>query len=229
MTNWTYDNIRHKFVNAATGAPLTQAQLIVVRDSFLSARSDVARALVRRYLAGEITFDVWVAAFRHETALTHAAMYQLGAGGSERMTQLSVWTQRLQTMLERQIPYANGFIDEVLAGLVTPAQMEERAALYMGAAVESYERANADDWQIDLPYFPADGTLCLTNCRCSWNIETVIEGDSEVTYATWQTEGDDDVCAVCEERGNEWQRVEIRRARLTAEQRRTLEPAEMIG
>lgn len=221
---WTYDTARHAYVSVATGEYMSWAESVAIRDQFILARQQLARDLVARYIAREITFRQFALAFNALTAETFTALSMFGAGGAERWAQLPGAQRALDRLLQAQIPYAEGFLQEIIAGTLTPEAIANRATLYQGAAVEAYETANADDWEIELPYYPAEDTICQTNCRCAWNLETVFEDDDEVTYATWVTEGDDNVCDTCAERGAEWQRVEMKRTTKTDVQRITTSP-----
>ena len=217
MNEWEYVVSRHAYRNTRTGKWLTWAQMVAIRDTFIEARQEVVRGLAARYVAGEIGANEFARLFRSITAETHAALAIMGAGGAERFGQLPVAVRNLQGILADQMPYAEAFLREIAAGLLSDADIANRAALYQGAAVEAYEQANADDFEIDLPYMPGDGdTVCLSNCRCAWNVETVFEDDDEVTYATWVTENDGNVCDDCAERGREYDHREVRRARMSA-------------
>ena len=76
------------------------------------------------------------------------------------------------------------------------------------AFVPTYPDALADA----LPFFPGDGlTPCGESCRCRWQITTRWSDAHRAwaTYATWQTAGDDQVCADCEARAAQGQAILI--------------------
>lgn len=220
MDSWVYDVTSHTFRNARTGKVMTAADMVTVRDAFLEARRQAAFQVVQQYIDRLITYQQFAQAFRALTAETHAALAILGAGGSARFAQLPTATRSLYDALRMQAVYADQFLADVLAGTMTPDEMKNRAGMYQESAVTTYEETSADDWSLDLPYFPGDGdTQCMMRCRCSWSIENVFEGDYAVTYATWVTERDGNVCEDCAARGNEWDRVEVRRRGMTADER----------
>jgi hypothetical protein len=210
---WLYSLEKHQYVNAKTGRKLTPKQLTKIRDSFIKVREDSARALAERLASGEITQAAFEDAFRASVAETFAAQQALGAGGFENLAKLPGEVQQLETMLTKQIPFADQFMQDMKAGLLSNDEIAQRAALYQGSSVEAFEKANASDAGVgDLPYWPGDwGTVCKAGCRCSWEIETVFEGEDEVTYVTWQTEEDGAVCEDCQQRGNDNQHREVSR------------------
>lgn len=79
-----------------------------------------------------------------------------------------------------------------LAGF-DPATMSEaaaraRAAMYAGSIGATYEKARAPG----LPFYPGEGTECLTNCRCHWDDN----GDGTYSWILTAKES----CPTCEER-----------------------------
>jgi hypothetical protein len=208
---WTYDPIAHVFRNAV-GKTLTAKQMVTIRDAFILSREEHVKAIVAQWDVGEITREVMINLFRQATAETITALSVIGAGGQQRAGQIADFERILSDALGKQMPFADRFVQEILSGALSADDIAARAAQYQSSAVETYEQASASDWGIDLPYWPADHlTTCFSNCRCAWLIDTVFEGDDQVTFATWATEGDDKVCEDCAARGQEWQHREVSR------------------
>ena len=204
--NWTYDPRLHRFRDAR-GNLVSMRDLITTRDRFVAAREAMAQALGESFASGAISLDDFEAQFRALTAETITAMQMFGAGGEAMLRQKPVHIARLVELLTRQIPYADAFLSELRAGEVSPEAAGARAAMYQAAGINAYEVAQSDDWGISLPYYPADGdTECHSNCRCSWEITTNWDEaqQRDVTYARWQTEGDDKVCDGCQGRADAW-------------------------
>jgi hypothetical protein len=210
---WEYDASKHVYRNKATGRKLTQRQVIGIRDKFIEGRQQIVRGLAEQLANGEITQPAFEAAFRAATAESFAAQQMFGAGGINNLATLSDPAKALQAMLDKQIPFADVFMQDIAAGKLSPDEIANRAALYQGSSIEAYEKSNAADAGIDsLPYWPGDwGTECKAGCRCSWLIDTVFDGNDEVTIVTWETEHDGAVCPDCEQRGNDNQQREVAR------------------
>lgn len=76
--------------------------------------------------------------------------------------------KELQATVAAQLKYLDGFVADLRAGRLTPAQASARAALYAGAPQATYGQARYPG----LPFYPGDGgTPCKGNCRCSWHEE----------------------------------------------------------
>ena len=73
----------------------------------------------------------------------------------------------LQTRIAAQLKYLDGFVADLKAGKLTMPQAQARAALYAGAGRGTY---SATRWP-GLPFYPTEGSECLTNCKCSWRDE----------------------------------------------------------
>src|SRR5687767_8132519 len=82
-----------------------------------------------------------------------------------------------------------------------------------GQPVQSEPETPASvETDIIFPYYPGEGTACGSECRCRWQIEVRWSDahNSKATFATWATAGDDDVCADCQQRAQEWKDVMVR-------------------
>lgn len=56
---------------------------------------------------------------------------------------------------------------------------------------------------------PAQGTQCLENCCCKWEITTLDE-KAEDYDCYWRLEPGKEHCQTCEERAEQWNPVKIR-------------------
>ena len=203
---WKYDPITHVYIDP-NGRRVTPRQLVSARDRFAAARQAMLHALGLQLAAGSITVEQWEGEFKRLVAETITALHLFGAGGEAMVRARSIHIDRLVQALDRQLPFATQFIDQVRSGELSGDAIAARSELYVGAGVSAYEQARADDWGVELPYYPADhGTPCESNCRCSWIIETAWneQEQRDVTTARWQTEGDGKVCDGCMTRAREW-------------------------
>lgn len=96
----------------------------------------------------------YVAATAERTGVSAAAVK--GLSRAER--------KELQSRIAEQHRYLDGFVSDLKAGRLTPAQAEARAALYAGPARGTYYEARYPG----LPFYPTSGSECKANCRCAW-------------------------------------------------------------
>lgn len=96
--------------------------------------------------------------------------------------------------------------DQRQSGYMTGPQIQARANMYAGAARAPYFIGFTG--ALPLPAMPTEGTLCFTNCKCSWNI---VELDAEAgdVDAYWRRSATDS-CQTCVIREQEWAPVRIR-------------------
>lgn len=96
--------------------------------------------------------------------------------------------------------------EQTAAGVPSPAQIAARAQMYAGAIRGTYFAAST--YGLPLPAMPTEGTLCHTNCKCSWDI---IEIDAAAgDFDAYWRRGAKDSCQTCRIRETEWAPVRIR-------------------
>lgn len=82
------------------------------------------------------------------------------------------------------------------------------------ARAESYANGiKTPYWQgatkmLPLPAMPTEGTQCMGNCNCLWEIETVNEAAGD--YDCYWRRGAGDSCQTCKQRAADWSPVRIR-------------------
>ncbi len=69
-------------------------------------------------------------------------------------------------------------------------------------------------WDIELPFFPGEGTQCGRTCDCTWAIERSFSADfgAECLFATWIPGNRCDSCPDCLERAADWAHTFVRPA-----------------
>lgn len=73
--------------------------------------------------------------------------------------------------------------------------------MYVAAGASSYERGRGGAFRgLTLPTYPAEGTICRSNCRCRWDIT---ETDAQ-WECYWQLGGAARNCATCTGRASEY-------------------------
>lgn len=131
------------------------------------ARGHLAAALAGsgERSAGDRARQVLSGAFRRATGgAQQEALDLAGLSAADR--------KLLDAALAEQLQYLRGFV-QALPGL-SPAQIVARARMYSGAVRTTYSTMRWGMW--DLPYQPGEGTECLSNCRCRWEIEDTGDG-----------------------------------------------------
>jgi hypothetical protein len=113
---------------------------------------------------------------------------------------------QLSEIVAAQLNYLENFAKEVAAGKISPAQISARADMYAPAIRQPYSAGFTGG--LPLPAMPAEGTICHTNCKCSWDIVPIDEeaGDYD---AFWRRAADDS-CSTCIARAREWSPILIR-------------------
>lgn len=94
----------------------------------------------------------------------------------------------LKARVAEQLKYYDAFASQ--AGDMSEGAVGARAGMYAQAIRGTYEAAKYPG----LPFYPGEGTECLTNCRCSW------QDDGDGSY-TWVLDAKES-CATCVERAD---------------------------
>lgn len=161
-------------------------------------------ALTVRIEAGDITVDQWreaMAAIIEEQ--TQAA---IDAGARQQIDAAELLTR----LVEVQLDFLAVFAADILAsgwlnGYRSRAQMYGESVKVGYWNGDIYHKAGRF---LPLPSVPGEGTICLTHCLCSWEIET-IDADKGDYDAYWRRHAEDS-CATCVQRAVQWSPVWIR-------------------
>lgn len=73
--------------------------------------------------------------------------------------------RELDARIAAQNKYLDGFVADLKASKLSPAQAQARAALYAGPTRATYYATRYPS----LPFYPCEGTECRANCKCSWH------------------------------------------------------------
>jgi hypothetical protein len=145
--------------------------------------------------AKRISVDRWQYLLATDVLVGHYAAYMTGKNSK----QLTPSEQRdVKTFVAEQVDYLNRFADQIEASGWLPAY-GARALLYGGSLKASFWKGRTVGW--DLPYYPAEGTTCLSNCKCSWEPGSLDEED--LTGEWYWRRSADDSCDVCMQRERE--------------------------
>lgn len=144
----------------------------------------------------------WQAEISRQLARYHAAALMAGAGVDTLTKPMSVAvTQDLAT----QLKYFAKFGVEIQDAAQWQAGWNSRAELYAKSIKTPFARGQTK--MLPLPAMPAQGTQCLTNCGCQWEID---ELDGEGNADAYWRRSKDDSCQTCIQREQDWSPVKIR-------------------
>jgi hypothetical protein len=120
------------------------------------------------YGNGELLLDDWHVRMQRLIAEAHTRMYQ----STGALTDAS--RARLTERLRREFEFLEGFRADLEAGKVTPAQMKNRARMYLSSTQASLQEAFTTAIGLPiLPAYPKDGsTECRGNDACRDNYST---------------------------------------------------------
>lgn len=205
MAGWRYRTDVAEYYASGKTEPVTQAQLRAVRNQLADGVADLLAEIADAFHAGRLTLLQWAAQFAATIRQGTIAGWLLGSGGTNAVSPDAL--SRIDTLIAKQTPFAEQFVRDLASANLSPEQTAARAQMYAGSAVTAYESAMAYSNGIDLPTYPGMDSECLTNCRCSWTIETT---DTEV-MAWWDTAGDSKVCETCQGYGRKYNPLRIAR------------------
>ncbi len=182
-----------------TGLP-QELQTIIQRGI---TRSDT---LSNQLSNGSMSLDEWVQEMGRLIASTHQTAIMAGTDTSMSNEMLALATQAVTVQLSfldnfRQDIETNGFLN----------RYSTRAQQYVSSSKQSYWNGSVIEQAgqvLPLPAMPAEGTQCLSNCKCGWRIVVVNRGNNDFD-AFWERHVEDS-CQTCLEREAQWSPVRIR-------------------
>lgn len=164
----------------------------------------ISQRMLEASEAGELNDDdinAWYAQMQEEIAAYHQAAALLGTKDGKPPTNDWALTNRIA----KQLGYLKQFYEQVKeAGQFTAASVA-RAGMYGSAVRSTYWEAATD--YLPLPAMPGDGTLCYTNCKCSWQID---RRDGVGNYDCYWRRAADDSCGTCIARERMWSPLLVR-------------------
>jgi hypothetical protein len=203
---WVWSAALHNYRNTRTGRSMGVPEMLTLRDQYIVAKQGMASQLAMRLAQGDMTVGQWQAAMRADIKSTIIDEYALGHGGRKTMTQAE-WG-RVSGLCREQYRYLDGFARAVADDTLSEAQIRARSIMYHdGAGVHAFEYGRSQALGVPkLPAYPGDGsTVCLSNCRCHWDIQPV-EGGWD---CYWLTAGGK-ICPDCTTNASKWSPLEVR-------------------
>lgn len=165
-------------------------------------------ALTTRLAAGDITAGAWQEAFEVLITRYSAASLMAGQASEELGDQAASY---LINYLGSQFDFLDSFTIEIQDAEEWQAGWTTRAEMYAQSIKAPYWTGQVD--MLPLPAMPGDGTtLCVTNCKCEWEVDVV--DDEAGDYDAYWRLGDADHCQTCIVRSRDWAPLKIRAFRL---------------
>lgn len=163
-----------------------------------------ANGLMKELEIGKVSSAEWQDGMEHLiTKYTIAA--RLVGNGNDSLTPKDV--EIVRQRIEQQKKYLDGFTSVISSagGTYNPA-WEPRAMMYGTATSIEYWEGVTEG--LPLPAQPAQGTQCLSNCRCSWRIDWIDKKHGSAD-CYWEL-GSSDHCQTCKQRHAMWYPIQIR-------------------
>lgn len=198
MPAWQYDEPSRRYRNAETGRYVSAASERAIRDDYIGRRQADIKAAAGKVASGELAVAQWERQMQRTLREMHGVQASFGAGGRKQVPE-ALW-QRMAGVVTAQEQYLADFAAAIARGELSQAQIAARAAMYGDAARSSYHQGKAAAFDgLTLPAMPGQGTPCMVNCACEWEI---VETDGE-WRATW-TLGATEHCQGCIDRAATW-------------------------
>lgn len=164
-----------------------------IKRAYLETRNGV-ESLAERLVNEDITLQEWVIEMRLIIKDAYIAQYVAAKGGRHNMTAAD-WGRIGRMMApDGQYQFLNGFANDIVDKDLSLRQIVARGNLYINSSTQAFERGKAALYGIRLPAYPADGSqVCLSNCKCSWEI-VLVDG---VYHCYWRLNGSAEHCETC--------------------------------
>lgn len=163
--------------------------------------------LLRQYQDGEINDSQFEDEMQIILARGHMTSYMIGQDmpelGDDDFLSLS-------DIVQYQTLFLANFVYEMRASSEFIDGWYSRAEMYASAFNTTYWSGRFK--MLPLPAMPGQGTQCLSNCRCGWDVITIDaeNGDYDAFWVLDPFVADEDHCQTCKQRESDWNPVRIR-------------------
>lgn len=161
-------------------------------------------AMTRDLEGDQITPIHWQREMERALARYHQAAVMAGNG---RPTMNDAQREFVRETVKAQLDWLNKFTVQIQDEREWQRGWNARAAMYAGSIVTPYWKGRTK--VLPLPAMPAEGTQCLSRCRCSWEIVEV-DADTGDYDCYWRVNPRAESCQTCLERAARWSPVQIR-------------------
>jgi hypothetical protein len=152
--------------------------------------------------AGRVSVDQWQAQMAQSLLVGHYAGYM---DGRDTRTLSPAEQARVNKRVGEQLDYLNRFAAE-LDQRGWEDRDGARAALYAGAVKASFWSGRTRGY--DLPAQPTEGSPCMVNCACSWEMDELDPEELDADFY-WRL-GPTEHCRVCIDRAQQWAPLRFR-------------------
>lgn len=222
--DWRFLERSQRYRNRKSKEVIYVNKYLELRDRFSDTLHPLAEQIALELSERTITIHQFVRQMADLIQLSHVTMWQLGAGGYNRIDQRAV--DQLTTTIEEQYEYLKNYANDILhrnrpdttlsyqRGPITYRGVRNRNIMFMESATASAERGRMTTYTPffeRLPQYPGDGNqICLTRCRCHWRI---IYPRNVVSYlhAYWIARNDARTCVTCRGNSRRWNPLTVLR------------------
>lgn len=165
------------------------------------------RALNGRLEREEISLDEWYNLFAQLVARYHTFALVESLGVTELP---EMYRPMLRDKIDLQLDFLRNRRDVIRADGLTP-QQKAYTEMYSKAIKSTYDSGEIIKQvgrMLPLPTMPGEGTQCLSNCKCRWDIK-VINAEKR-DYDCYWVLGVADHCQTCVEYAEMWNPLKIR-------------------
>lgn len=196
---WTYDPIRKTYRDPVTGRFLSPSVRVDLRDDYIERRRSGVESLTTGLEHGAYTPDEWRQAMRTEVKKIYTVQYAFGRGGVKQMDRAD--RRAVGRLVRSQDTYLKRFAEAIEADTLSPAQIANRAQMYLESATQAHEAGLVAAYAgLELSQKPGDGqTECKARCKCYLEISE----DDAAWRVRWHRTARES-CADCLRLGATW-------------------------
>lgn len=203
---WKWNSRARRYYDGDTGQFMPRDTVLGYVGGLIETAGPVTDILASLVIDVHISPADWHFLMREEIKREYISQYLLGIGGRAQMLPAD-WGS-IGGMLKEQYGHLDGFLQDILDGKLSEAQIAARSKMYSSSAREAYERANGRAWgDPPLPAFPGDGsTACLTMCACNWDIRSAEAEEERMRWTCYWRLGfvKTEHCTDCIDRALSW-------------------------
>lgn len=176
-------------------------------EDIYQTASNTSDSLIKMLRDKKITPGEW---FERMMVLIERA-YNLAAGVGSGLDELS---PEIKAVIDSQVLAQEAFLRNFLSDIESGEWDDRyisRARMYVASSYSGYSHGDIVKQAgkvLPVPAYPTEGTQCLSNCKCFWDIDT-LDFERGNFDAYWKL-GTDDNCQTCQVRAAEWSPVRIR-------------------
>lgn len=176
-----------------------QANSVRIDNSAIATYLEYFAAQAERHandlVSGKMDIGQWLIVMENELYQLHFTMYAIGAGGATNLDASDI--DEINAIVTNQSAYLRRWAVQLRQEeLPSLEYMVNRSMLY-GADATNHTVAVAQTRALGmprLPFYPADRTDCMVNCKCRWRINK-LEGDGN--YNCFWVMGNAEHCDTC--------------------------------